>query len=159
MPDATLHAALLAVHLLAVVVWVGGMVFAHFFLRPALAALAPPQRLALMHEVLSRFFAAVLAASLLALATGLGMWGIAARAAGAGFAAPWNWTAMGAGGVVMVAVFLYIRFGLYPRMATAVAASQWPAAGAVLARIRGLVVFNLALGVAVVIVAVLGPRT
>ena len=30
-------------HLAAVIVWVGGMVFAHFFLRPSLALLEPPQ--------------------------------------------------------------------------------------------------------------------
>ena len=51
-----------AVHVLAVLVWVGGMVFAHFFLRPALVLLEPPQRLRLMHEVLRRFFAIVLVA-------------------------------------------------------------------------------------------------
>jgi uncharacterized membrane protein len=47
------------------------MVFAHFFLRPAVAALPPPQRLPLMQAVLGRFFAAVLAAAAVAL-TGTG---------------------------------------------------------------------------------------
>lgn len=46
------------------VLWVGGMLFARFFLRPALAVLDPPQRLRLMHEVLRRFFAAVTVAAL-----------------------------------------------------------------------------------------------
>ena len=67
-----LYALLNALHVLAIVVWVGGMVFAHFFLRPAVAALPPPQRLPLMQAVLGRFFAAVLAASAVTLATGLG---------------------------------------------------------------------------------------
>ena len=39
------YALLKALHVLAVVLWVGGMAFAHFFLRPALATLEPPQRL------------------------------------------------------------------------------------------------------------------
>ena len=59
-----LYATLKTQHVLAIVVWVGGMVFAHFFLRPALARLEPPVRLRLMHEVLGRFFRVVLVASL-----------------------------------------------------------------------------------------------
>ncbi|EFK95682.1 membrane protein [sediment metagenome] len=47
------YALLKALHVLAVVLWVGGMAFAHFFLRPALATLEPPHRLRLMHVVLA----------------------------------------------------------------------------------------------------------
>ena len=44
-------------HLLAVLLWVGGMFFAHFILRPAaVEALEAPQRLKLMDAVLRRFF-------------------------------------------------------------------------------------------------------
>ena len=39
-----IFAALKLAHVLAVVVWIGGMVFAHFFLRPAALKLEPPQR-------------------------------------------------------------------------------------------------------------------
>ena len=35
-------------HVSSLIVWIGGMVFAHFFLRPSLAVLEPPQRLALV---------------------------------------------------------------------------------------------------------------
>ena len=48
-------ALLLFVHLIGIVFWVGGMAFAHFCLRPALPLLAPPERLRLMHAVLTRF--------------------------------------------------------------------------------------------------------
>ena len=37
-----------AVHVLFAVLWVGGMAFAILALRPALAVLEPPQRLALI---------------------------------------------------------------------------------------------------------------
>ena len=40
-----LYASLKTVHLLAIIVWLGGMVFAMFFLRPALATLEPSVRL------------------------------------------------------------------------------------------------------------------
>jgi len=54
------YATLKTIHLLSVIVWIGGMVFAHFFLRPALTPLAAPDRVRLMHDVLGRFFGAVL---------------------------------------------------------------------------------------------------
>ena len=65
-----LYAILKTLHLLSVIVWIGGMVFAHFFLRPALAQFEPPVRVRLMHAVLARFFGAVLVAVALVLATG-----------------------------------------------------------------------------------------
>lgn len=48
-----LFAALKLAHVLAVVVWIGGMVFAHFFLRPAVLKLEPPQRIRLMRSASS----------------------------------------------------------------------------------------------------------
>ena len=44
-------------HVLGVVVWVGGMFFAHMALRPAALALPPPQRLPLLAATLTRFVA------------------------------------------------------------------------------------------------------
>ena len=46
-----IYAALKTVHVLAIIVWIGGMVFAHFFLRPAVAQLEAPVRLRLMHDL------------------------------------------------------------------------------------------------------------
>ncbi|HRD99516.1 MAG TPA: CopD family protein [Rubrivivax sp.] len=136
-------------HVLAVVLWVGGMAFAHFFLRPALGVLEPAQRLRLMHDVLRRFLNAALVAVLLILASGTAMIGIAARAiaaAPAGFVMPPDWTAMTVVGLVMAVVFGHVRFVLLRRMGLAVQASQWPAAGAAMASIRRWVALNLALG-------------
>ena len=58
-------------HMLSIIVWIGSMVFSHFFLRPAVAQLDAPVRLSLMHDVLGRFFKAVRIASLLTLASGV----------------------------------------------------------------------------------------
>ena len=74
-----LYNALQLVHVVSIIVWVGGMVFAHFFLRPAAQALEPPQRVRLMHDVLQRFLAAVGVAVVLVLGSGLWMIGRAAR--------------------------------------------------------------------------------
>jgi uncharacterized membrane protein len=147
-----IYAALKAVHVLSIIVWVGGMVFAHFFLRPALAQLEPAPRLRLMHEVLGRFFRAVLAASLLTLVSGVWMFG---RAAGQGQTPPLAWTVMALLGTLMVAIFLHIRFVPFKRLARAVGASDWPAGAAAMAQIRRWVGINLGLGGVILLVALL----
>lgn len=153
-----LYAILKTLHVLAIVVWIGGMVFVQFFLRPALAQIEPPQRLRLMHEVLGRFLRAVFGAALVVLASGVWMIGRAARQtvqSGASFEMPLAWTVMAALGVLMVAIFLHIRFVLYKRLDRAVAAAQWPAGGQAMAQIRRWVSVNLGLGVLVLLVTLL----
>jgi uncharacterized membrane protein len=153
-----LYALLNALHVLAVVVWVGGMVFAHFFLRPAVAALPPPQRLPLMQAVLGRFFAAVLAAAAVTLATGLWMIGRVAKQGvqgGGSFSLPPSWTLMALLGLLMMLIFGHIRFVLYKRLSLAVAAADWALGAVQLAALRRWVGVNLAIGIVVVLVAVL----
>jgi uncharacterized membrane protein len=153
-----IYAVLKTVHLLAIVVWMGGMVFAHFFLRPALAQLEPPARLRLMHEVLGRFFQAVLVVSLLTLGSGVWMLGRVAKQvvqAGGSFQMPVYWTVMAVLGTLMVAIFLHIRFALFKRLSCAVDAADWPAGGAALGQIRQWVAINLGLGVLIMAVTLL----
>ena len=120
-----LYATLKLLHVLSIIVWVGGMVFAHFFLRPAVAQLEAPVRLRLMHDVLGRFFQAVLVASLLTLISGVWMLGRVAKQvvqSGGSFEMPLAWTVMAVLGIVMVAIFMHIRFVLFKRLGRAVAA-------------------------------------
>lgn len=144
-----IYSVLKLVHLLSLIVWIGGMVFAHFFLRPAVAALDMPQRVRLMHAVLGRFFRAVLVLASLTLVSGL--WMIARLAkqtvqSGGSFNMPLDWTVMAVLGVLMVVIFGHIRFALYKRLDRAVAASDWVAGGAALASIRLWVLINIVLG-------------
>jgi len=153
-----IYATLKTLHVLAIIVWIGGMMFAHFFLRPAVAQLEPPVRLRLMHDVLGRFFKAVLAASLLTLASGVWMLGRVAKQvvqSGGRFEMPLAWTVMAVLGVVMVAIFMYIRFALYKKLGRALAASEWAVGGAALAQIRTWVSINLGLGVVVLLVTLM----
>ncbi|OYT99694.1 MAG: hypothetical protein CFE40_04870 [Burkholderiales bacterium PBB1] len=134
------------------------MVFAHFFLRPSVAQLEAPVRLRLMHDVLARFFQAVLVASLLTLTTGVWMLGRVAKQvvqSGGNFDMPLAWTVMAALGVAMVAIFMHIRFALFKKLDRAVAASDWGAGGAVLTQIRTWVSVNLGLGVLVMLVTLM----
>ncbi len=163
-----LYALMVFLHVLAVVVWVGGMFLMHVAVRPvAVAQLPPPQRLPLLAAILGRFFGWVTAAVLLVLATGLAMiFGIGAAAG----AAEAGRNAFGEGlrlahasvhlmlaiGVAMSLIFAYIRLLPYPRLASALAAQQLPAAAAHLDLIRRLVELNLVLGIVTIAAATLG---
>ncbi len=153
-----IYTTLKTLHVLSIIVWIGGMVFAHFFLRPAVAQLEPPVRLRLMRDVLGRFFQAVLVASLLALVSGVWMLGRAAKQvvqAGGSFEMPLAWTVMAVLGVAMVAIFMHIRFALYKRLDRAVVASDWATGAAALAQIRNWVATNLGLGILILIVTLM----
>ena len=148
-----LYIILKTIHLFAIIVWLGGMAFAHFFLRPAVQQLQPPVRLPLMRDVLQRFFGVVLVIVVLVLASGVGMMGLVhqmAAQAGAKFNMPITWIVMAVLGVVMMAVFGHIRFSLFKRLDQAVNAQNWPAGGQAMGQIRQWVAFNLALGAVIV---------
>lgn len=147
------QAILLLLHVLAAAFWVGGMAVMHFAVRPsAVAVLDPPLRLPLMAQALSRFFVGVSVAIVVLLASGLGMVWLAG-----GFArVHWSVHAMLGIGLLMMALFLHIRFAPYPRMLRAVAAREWPVAAAQLNMIRRLVEVNLTLGVVVFALAIAG---
>ncbi len=137
-------------HVLSIIIWVGGMFFTQFSLRPALASLEPAARVRLMHDALGRFFNIVLGAALVALASGLWMVGRVAKTvvqAGGSFSMPLSWTIMATLGIIMIAIFGHIRFALFKRLKRAVQASDWPAGGAALASIRLWVTINLAFGI------------
>ena len=59
-----------SLHILAAIVWIGGMFFAVLVLRPSAFPLEPPDRLALWRRVFQRFFSWVW----LSLALLLGTW-------------------------------------------------------------------------------------
>ena len=64
----------IAAHVLAAIVWIGGMFFAYVCLRPSLAGiLEPPQPARLWRAALGRFFRWVWAAIVLLLGSGLYM--------------------------------------------------------------------------------------
>ncbi|MBP6778854.1 MAG: CopD family protein [Piscinibacter sp.] len=147
------EALLLCLHLLAATFWVGGMAAMHFAVRPAaVATLEAPQRLAFMAAALARFFAAVTAAIVVLLASGLAL-----IAVGGGFGAMhWSVHAMFAVGLAMIAIFGWIRLVPFVRLQRALAAREPPRAAAALNTIRLLVATNLALGTLVFVLAVVG---
>lgn len=155
-----LYAALKAVHLLSLIVWIGGMFFTLACLRPALAVLEGPVRPRLMDAVLLRFFAIVNAAIGLVLLSGLAMLWIAYQSFGGGASAlhqiPPSWYLMIALGLTMMSVFGHVRGAPAKRLRAAVQAQDAPAGAAALAEIRRWVGVNLVLGVVVVVAMKLG---
>jgi uncharacterized membrane protein len=154
-----LYALLKTIHLLSLMVWIGGMFFTLYCLRPALPVLEGPLRVRLMHEVLRRFLNIVGVAVAAVLVSGLWMIASLMRTgsnAGLGFNMSLDLHVMVVLGIVMMLVFVFIRFMLFTRLQRAVAALAWPDAAAALERIRHWVTFNLALGVVVVVVTRLG---
>lgn len=147
------YVILLFIHLLAAAFWVGGMATLHFAVRPAaVATLEPPLRLRMMAATLRRFFIGVDASVTLLFVTGIGM-----VHATSGFrAVHWRVEAMMGIALVMAAIYVYIRASVFRALRRAVDDSAWPVAAARLNTVRQLVALNLALGVVVFAVAVMG---
>jgi uncharacterized membrane protein len=135
---------LVMLHVLAVVIWVGGMLFAHMQLRPIAASqLEPPVRLNLWVGVFGRFFPWVWASILIILVTGFWIINIYGGFKGLGM----HINVMMTMGIVMMLIFFHVFFAPYKKLKLAVAAEDWPAAGAKLAQIRTLIGINMVLGV------------
>lgn len=147
-------ALFLVLHVLAAVVWVGGMFFAHMVARPSLLTVDPPVRLSLWAEILPRFFAWVWWAVPIVLASG---YGALFFRYGDISAAPWPIHLMQGIGWIMAGIFVYLYRVPFGRFRRAVAARAWSDAAAHQAVIRRLVTVNLTLGLAVSALAAANP--
>jgi uncharacterized membrane protein len=142
---------LLLLHVLAVIVWVGGMFFAHMALRPVVAGLPPETRLPLMAQVLDRFFMWVLAAIPILLISGLGLIGKMGGMKAAGLYVHLMFSI----GIVMMLIFGHIYFAAFRKLKRFVAAGEWANAAKPMGQIRLLVGVNLALGLLTVAIVFL----
>ncbi|KAF1011000.1 MAG: hypothetical protein GAK32_01123 [Pseudomonas fluorescens] len=142
-------------HVLAALIWVGGMFFAWMILRPAaMAALEGPGRLKLWVNVFQRFFVWVWVAVLILPISGVGL--LQLRFNGFETAPRYVQVMMGLY-VVMTALFIRIQALKLPALRTAVAAEDWPTGAQALGQIRRLVGINLIVGLAVVAIASARP--
>ena len=141
------------IHLLAALIWVGGMFFAYVALRPAaVEVLEPPQRLSLWDAVLRRFFSWVWGAVSILMVSGLYMiylYGGLAHVAR-------HIHIMLFIGLTMMVIYGYVYFACYVPFSLHVAKQRWKEAGEILAKIRRLIAVNLSLGLLTVCVAVIG---
>lgn len=144
----------ISLHLLAALIWVGGMFFAYMALRPAASSLLEPSlRLALWVQVFRRFFPWVgLSIAILFIS---GFWMISNFFEGMKNVGP-HVHGMAALGFVMALMFLHIYFAPFRRLKQAVIAKDWEQGAKKLNQIRILMALNLVLGFAVVVIGVAG---
>jgi len=142
-----MNALAITLHLLAAVIWVGGMFFAYVILRPSAVALEPPQRLTLWAAVFKRFFPLVWLAIVVLMVSGYWLifdWF-------KGFAtSPGHVHLMHLLGWIMTLLFTYLYFKIYPQFVAAVRDENWPTAATQMNRIRHVVLINMIFGIAVV---------
>lgn len=138
-----MNAVAIALHIVAAVVWVGGLFFAYVVLRPSSNSLEPPQRLALWAGVFKRFFPWVWMAIVILMISGYWLifnWF-------KGFAnVPGYVHVMHLIGWLMTLLFIYLYYKIYPSFVASVKSESWSDAGAAMNRIRQIVLINLILG-------------
>ncbi|WP_296702321.1 DUF4149 domain-containing protein [Thiocapsa sp. UBA6158] len=143
----------IALHQVAGLIWVGGMFFAHFALRPTLKeALDPQHRLRVARGVFQRFFPWVWGSIAVLWLSGLWVFlGVSGGKAGL-----YVHAMMGIA-LIMTLIFTLIYVIPFRRMQSSVAAADWPKAASAFGWIRGLMAVNLGLGLATVVIAAAGP--
>jgi uncharacterized membrane protein len=141
----------IALHLLAAVIWVGGMFFAYMALRPAAAQLLePPQRLSLWVGTFKKFFPWVwLAVATLPIS---GYWMIFQVFGGMGHVGLHVHLMQGLGWL-MILLYMHVYFAPFNKLKQRVIEGNWPEAGAQLNRIRRTIGINLILGLIVLAIA------
>jgi uncharacterized membrane protein len=149
-----MYSLAILLHVLAAVIWVGGMFFAYMVLRPVAAKqFEPPQRLQLWVNAFSTFFPWVWIAIVLLPVTGywmiFGIWGSMGNA-------PIYVHIMNGLGTIMILIFMHINFAPLKRLKQAIAIEDWQTGGQKLAQIRILISINLSIGLIVVGVASAG---
>ena len=137
-------------HLIAGIVWMGGMTFMLFALRPAvIIAMEAQPRAILMGQVWKRFYAMVLASIVVLFATGTHLYTAtfrATRLATGDGGVPLGWNIMLVLGLVMMLIFGHIYFAGFKKYKRAIAAGDWPLAAKAAGLIHTMTLINFSLG-------------
>lgn len=140
----------LPLHLLAAVIWVGGMFFAYTSLRPAAVEfLTQEQRLPLWAGSLKIFFNWVWPSIAALLITGIWMISLLGGMGGLGIYVH----IMLLVGIFMMLIFMHVFFNPFKKLKRAVAGRDWIAGATALTQIRKLVLLNLILGIITIVIA------
>ena len=138
----------LALHVLAAVIWVGGMFTIYVCLRPALSVLEQPSdRVKIAAATFAKFFSWVWLSIVVLFISGYLM--LFTTQGGFAFAGLHVHIMQGMAWV-MVLLFAWLYWGAWKDLRESVAAENWPQAGGNIARIRKIIAINLPLGLIVV---------
>ncbi|CAK0751479.1 CopD domain-containing protein [Gammaproteobacteria bacterium] len=140
-------------HLISVVIWVGGMFFAHTALRPAATSLSTELRIPLWGRIFEKFFPWVWTAVLIIFVTGYSVLFLVFTSFKD--ASPYVHAMIGLGNLMSL-LFFYLWFFPYQSFRTALATKDLATAGFHQTRIRYIITINLVLGLITIVVAVIG---
>ena len=144
---------LLGIHLLASVIWVGGMFFAFQILRPSAASMETQVRLKLWAGVFQRFFPWVWISVLALLVSGY--WMVLAYFGGMKNLGMYIHLMMGIG-TLMAILFVWLWVSPYRLFKGAMASGDLQTAGRQADRIRHIIAVNLVMGLVVLVVSSTG---
>lgn len=145
-----MNSLIITLHVLAAVIWVGGMFFAYMALRPAAGKLELPQRMMLWSETFERFFPWVWGSVVILPMTGYWMIFTMFESFNS---SPLYVLLMQYIGLAMIAIFMHVFFAPYRRLRKFVEAEDFESAGKQIAQIRKLIALNLSLGLITVLLA------
>lgn len=148
-----MNAIAITLHLLATVIWVGGMFFAYLALRPALTSHALMARAHVWAAVLKRFFPWVWICVPVILVTGFYL---VFHAFGGFRNLPLFVNLMMGLGILMMLLFVHVYFAPYRRLRHSVEINDEAVAGKAMNQIRVMMLVNLILGLLVILVATSG---
>ena len=144
----------ITLHVIAVIVWMGGLFLGVVAIRPALAQLDMAARARVFTGILGRFLPWVWGAVVTLLATGFYM---VATSFDGGFAGtPWFVRLMMTLGIIMMLVMGHISFAPYRRLKRAVATGDEALAAKAMRQMGMMMMANLALGLIVILAAMMG---
>ena len=136
----------IALHMLAATLWVGGMFFAYACLRPAAGTVDVPVRVQIWERALRRFFRWVWISAATLFVTGFWML-LGEKIRGT------HVHIMLGLGIVMMLLAAHVFFAPYKRLRRFVGVHNWQEAARQLNQIRIFIAINLALGLIVIAIA------
>ena len=148
-----LPVAAITLHLLAAVVWVGGMFFAFLAARPVLAELDTPLRARLWVGIFRRFFPWVWACIVVLLTTGFYMGSIDFD--GIAHAPPFVHVMMGLG-IFMMLLFGHAYFAAFPKLKRGLTGNDEALMKKAMGQMRLVFGVNLCLGLLIVVIVMVG---
>jgi uncharacterized membrane protein len=144
----------ITLHVIAVIVWIGGMFLGVVAIRPALAELETPTRLRFFAALVRRFLPWLWGAIAVILASGFYM--VATSFDGGFSGTPWFVRLMMGLGIFMMMLMGHVTFAPYKRLKRALAAKDDALAAKAMHQMGLIMMVTLALGLIVILAAMMG---
>lgn len=149
-----MSAIAITLHVIAVIVWIGGMFLGVVAIRPALAELDVPTRARLFAGIVGRFLPWVWAAMVTLLGSGFYM--VSTSFDGGISGTPWFVRLMMGLGLFMMMLMGHVSFAPYRRLKRALAAKDDALAAKAMKQMGLLMTVSLVLGLIVILAAMMG---